>query len=409
MTTFTREDWTLFRTLGTLSQKAGVAADKLPRLVAKELADNALDVAGAAEIGLLPDNGFFVADRGDGIPGDDQAVADLFSIARPLVSSKLLRLPSRGALGNGLRVVAGAVLATDGKLAVATNGRRLHLKPQDDGSTAIVAVEPYERKGTRIDVYLGDALTVDDDALRWASDAAVYARGGEDYKGKTSPHWYDADAFFELLQAANSRPVRDIVADLDGCSGAKAGKIAQDFLGRSCDSMTREEAEALLAIARRSAKPVKARRLGRMGEDAFIALTGDHTGTYAVGEGEIEITSARGDLDATIPFVVEAFVSVNERGKSGDDIRLDIAVNKTPMTADARAMHRTHQRKNYVVIFGAGLSHRVVDVGRIYLREIVLNIITPYMPITSDGKAPDLMAFLPVIRETIPISSYNYI
>ena len=35
-----------------------------------------------------------------------------------MVSTKLLRLPSRGALGNGLRVVAGAVLASEGSLVV---------------------------------------------------------------------------------------------------------------------------------------------------------------------------------------------------------------------------------------------------------------------------------------------------
>ena len=111
---FTREDWTLFRTLQTLAQKAGVATRAVPALVAKELADNALDASGGCRVGLLPDNGFFVEDDGDGIPGDDDAVAALFSINRPLASTKLLRLPTRGALGNGLRVVAGAVLAWPG-------------------------------------------------------------------------------------------------------------------------------------------------------------------------------------------------------------------------------------------------------------------------------------------------------
>ena len=42
------------------------------------------------------------------------------SIRRPFISSKLLRMPTRGALGNGLRVVAGVVLASGGRLVVAT-------------------------------------------------------------------------------------------------------------------------------------------------------------------------------------------------------------------------------------------------------------------------------------------------
>ena len=39
---FERQDWTLFRTVEGLQQKAGVPAKLLRRLVLKELADNAL-------------------------------------------------------------------------------------------------------------------------------------------------------------------------------------------------------------------------------------------------------------------------------------------------------------------------------------------------------------------------------
>ena len=44
------------------------------------------------------------------------AIASLFSVRRQTMSSKYLRLPSRGALGNGLRVVTGAVLDVSGGL-----------------------------------------------------------------------------------------------------------------------------------------------------------------------------------------------------------------------------------------------------------------------------------------------------
>jgi hypothetical protein len=40
---FEREDWTLFRTLEGLQQRAGVPARLLRRLVLKEIADNGLD------------------------------------------------------------------------------------------------------------------------------------------------------------------------------------------------------------------------------------------------------------------------------------------------------------------------------------------------------------------------------
>src|SRR5262245_35100408 len=110
---FERADWALFRTVEGLQQKAGVPKTKLRRLVLKELADNALDESGQVRIGELPDGaGYFVEDDGAGIDGAPDDIARLFSIARPLISTKLLRLPTRGALGNGLRVVAGAVLAS---------------------------------------------------------------------------------------------------------------------------------------------------------------------------------------------------------------------------------------------------------------------------------------------------------
>ena len=135
---FEREDWTLFRTVEGLQQKAGVPKSNLRRLVLKELADNAADTDAQVRVGEH-DGGYFVEDDGSGIDGTPEEIARLFSIARPLVSTKLLRLPTRGALGNGLRVVAGAVLASEGSLAVITRDRRIVLRPERDGTTTVVA------------------------------------------------------------------------------------------------------------------------------------------------------------------------------------------------------------------------------------------------------------------------------
>lgn len=66
---FEREDWTVFRTIEGLQQKAGVAKSKLTRLVLKELADNALDTGAATKVGPLPSGGFYVEDAGAGIDG----------------------------------------------------------------------------------------------------------------------------------------------------------------------------------------------------------------------------------------------------------------------------------------------------------------------------------------------------
>src|SRR5215472_11043717 len=171
-----RPDWTLFRTVEGLAQKAGVPPRLLRRLALKELADNALDAGGSQIDAGTDGTSFFIADDGPGIDGTPEEIASLFSIARPLRSSKLLRLPQRGALGNGLRVVAGAVLASEGSLAVITRNKRIELCPKADGSTAVVSVTAIERPvGTRIEIGLGPALPREDDSFAWVRTAAEIA------------------------------------------------------------------------------------------------------------------------------------------------------------------------------------------------------------------------------------------
>jgi hypothetical protein len=163
---FEREDWSLFRTLDGLQQRAGVPKDRLARLVLKELADNGLGVG--AEVTAQPLNGvgYVVEDDGSGIDGAPEDIARLFSIGRPMVSSKLLRLPTRGALGNGLCVVAGAVLASGGSLVVTTRNQRIVLRPERDGTTTVIGVTAVEFPvGTRIEITFGPPLTPDVNAL----------------------------------------------------------------------------------------------------------------------------------------------------------------------------------------------------------------------------------------------------
>jgi hypothetical protein len=188
---FEREDFSLFRTVEGLEQKAGVPKGKLARLVLKELADNGLDEGADIEIGELPRGGWF-EDDGPGIDGPPEEIARLFSIARPMLSSKLLRRPTRGAVGNGLRVVAGAVLASRGSLVVTTRNRRITLRPERDGTTTVIAAELVDFPvGTRVEVNFGPAIPRDKDAACWAKLARTLARYGQLYSGKASPHFYD--------------------------------------------------------------------------------------------------------------------------------------------------------------------------------------------------------------------------
>jgi len=379
---FERPDWTAFRTLEGLQQKAGVPKHKLPRLVLKELTDNALDESGQARIGELPDGRYFVENDGGGIDPDE--VARLFSIARPLVSTKLLRLPTRGALGNGLRVVAGAVLASGGTLSVVTRNRRLELKPEYDGTTTVVsATDVAFPAGTRVEIGFGPALVKDHWTLDWAQLACRLAQG-KVYAGRSSPHWYDGPQFHELLLASGARPVREVVAELDGCTGAAAGVIvAEAKLSRAlCKDVNREQATALLEAARRHAKPVTAERLGAIGPDAFPGSA------YAQTTGVAKFGAVA--PVAEIPFVAECWAAKAQ----GANTALTVCVNRTPVTGE---IYAARDRRD-IDAFGCGLSYTIAQAPIEAQFSLAINITTPYMPITSDGKAPNLEPFLAAIR-----------
>src|SRR5215472_8032671 len=381
---FEREDWALFRTVEGLQQKAGVERSKLRRLALKELADNALDEGGQVRIGELPNGrGYFVEDDGKGIDGTPAEIARLFSISRPLLSTKLLRLPQRGALGNGLRVVAGAVLASGGTLTVTTRNRLIELRPEYDGTTTVAGTTEVDFPiGTRVEINLGPALPADSAALAWAQLACELARGSV-YAGRSSPWWYDAPQFHELACAAGTRPVRELVASLDGCTGTTAGVIvaAAKLTRATCNTINQEQATALLQAARRHAKPVTAERLGAVGPDAFPGSA------YAQSSGIVKFGSIA--PVAEIPFVVECWAAKVTQGKT----RLTVCVNRTPITGEIHAA----RDKRDIDAFGCGLAHTIATASIEAQFALVVNITTPYMPITSDGKEPNLKPFLDAI------------
>jgi hypothetical protein len=387
---FEREDWTLFRTVEGLQQKAGVPASRLRRLVLKELGDNALDTGATVRVGRFGDR-FFVEDDGPGLDGTPEDIAALFSIRRPMRSSKLLRLPQRGALGNGLREVAGAVLASEGALVVITRNRRIELQPKADGTTLPVNVTAVDRPmGTRIEIGFGPDLPKDPEALAWIRAAQNIAEAGDSYCGATSAWWYDAAHFHELLLASGAQPVRSLIAQLDGCSGGKAGEIVADAgLGRmGCKDVSRQQAAQLLSMTRAQAKPVTPERLGGLGRNCFP------NALYALVGGRTAIGGSKPQAD--IPFAVEAWASKLE--KPGDKCCIIIYVNRTPSTGDIR-VYRDSDKD--LCIVGSSLNHYTEKAPKKGAYTIAVNVTTPYCPITSDGKAPDLTPFKDAIMSAV--------
>jgi hypothetical protein len=380
---FERPDWTLFRTLSGLQQKAGVTAGLLRRVVMKELGDNALD-AGKIKYGAIERDKYFIEDDGPGgLDGTPKEIADLFSIGRPLRSSKLLRLPQRGALGNGLRVVAGAVLASEGSLVVVTRNKRIELRPESDGSTSVINVMPAEQPiGTRIEIGFGSVLPEDHYPLYLVRAAHQMANGGEFYNGRSSPFWYDAPQFHELLLAYGAQPVRSLVAQLDGCTGGKAGEIvaAAGLDRKRCRDLDRAQATKLLTLARRHARPVSPDRLGHVGRQVFP------DSAYARMHDTAQVGAAA--PYAKLPFVVEAWACQPAGHEKSTEVAVTFFVNRTPIAAEMSAW----RYRDGLNLVGAGLSC-CVDAPKKGGYHVRVNITTPHCELTSDGKEPDLGLF----------------
>lgn len=382
---FDRTDVSLFRNLATLAQKAGVPERDLPKLALKELADNALDAGGRVTFHHDDEARTWVIDDGPGIDGTDEEIAALFSFGRVLRSSKLLRLPTRGAMGNGIRVVVGLVLCSGGALVVRTGGRELTLVPQDNGDTVVRSSAPWTGAGTEIGVSFG----ADDDLLDWAMVAADHV-GLDSYKGASSPYWYDSDSFFELCAASPpGLSVRGLVERLDGCSGRKAGTIAEPFLNRLARAMTRADAEALLSRARDAAKEVTPKRLGLVGEQPRFEGYGKAAGVVQVsGRNE-------GTYRARVPVVVEAWAIGRPNGRTG----VTLLVNRTRAAAAVEAYHYGR----HLQVSGCHYAGETLSTGgNAYALEI--NIQTPHMPVTSDGKAPNLGPFKEMLDSAVRLA-----
>lgn len=380
-----REDWKLFRSIETLCQKAGVHRQFIPLLVVKELVDNALDATGDCELELVDDHSFRVTDNGAGI--DPEWIEQYFSINRPMISSKLLRLPSRGALGNGLRVVTGSVIATGGSLTVSTRGQVYRIHPQEDGSSTKEWICTDSHSGTSILVTLG--MTVNQDTLSWGKTAIAFTRQGSMFSGFSSPYWYTSEAFYELVNAANM-PTDKFLSLF--CSSRKAVKILKQFehesgsLLSTTDQFNFADTEVLMKLMREEIRTTVPQKLGEVG-DGFKNLE------HSKKVGDFWMASERGKFDASIPVVVEAWTGIHKGNTDSKESDLTICVNKTPVTADVRIS--TKQATS--TLWGGGLY---IDV-RSRPASFFVNIITPYMPITSDGKAPDLRVMSELIEDAV--------
>ena len=200
-------DWRLFLDPETLPQKAGCQPDDIGAVVLKELVDNALDAGASVTVRHAPESRLWIVeDNGPGLDSDD--VPRLFCVNRPLLSSKLKRMPTRGMLGNGLRVV----MAWAQVVFVTSRGVFQRLEVDQTTGRSIVT--------RRDNVPMEPGMTVevraeDPDHAYFAKKTIGLAKIAHDYSGPSNPHWYGYNDFARLFSdAPASASAADVVADL---------------------------------------------------------------------------------------------------------------------------------------------------------------------------------------------------
>src|SRR5262249_29012472 len=93
------------------------------------------------------------------------------------------------------------------------------------------------------------------------------------------------------------------------------------------------------------------------------------------------------------PYTVEAWCDPSD----DDWDRVTILVNRTPVAAKVDI--ERDDKKAELIIFGCNLGY-YFKVGRKPVR-LYINVQIPHMPITSNGKEPNLGLFLDSIRKTV--------
>jgi hypothetical protein len=359
----------LFLRPETLPQKAGCSLDQLGSVVLKEVVDNALDTSPEVELESIA-GGYRIVDRGPGI--DPAEVPRLFAVNRPLLSSKLKRLPLRGMLGNGLRVVMGAVAAFGGQISVTTRGHRLSLAVDTaTGMTKVLTDEPVPfQPGTIVEI----SLSLFDGSERRAADLPlVVAQTGQQYSGPSHPAWYGVDDLRELF----TRVTPDTVT---------VGALVRDVFSIEIDDQRRARDLTAAEIASlysdlRSASTDKIPSIGHVGNSA-----GEH---YGRADGIAQIGGAE------IPYCVEAWVGCEHVGKDDSTTgEVELLVNRSVAIVPLR-----YSADSYgISLTGCGLDVWIRS-GKRAAYDIVISLITPYAKLMNDGKMPFLGDFRdPVIR-----------
>lgn len=356
--TLVQEDWKRFMTPEGLSEKAGVPKHHFRKMIIKELIDNACDVGGG-RLRLVDSDLLEFYDDGPGIP------LEALSIKRALISSKHWRLGERGALGNGLRAVMGALYCLGGHLVVHAKGKATKVFVGNDGET--VYVDQGETTDTKVRVYC-DEIGNTPDLLSFKLTEQM---AGPVVKSSMAiPEWFDDEAILDIQRSAEGLTVSEIVGQFR--TGYQPCKPHELFTG----------VNAVELLAKMQKHTLE--RTPKVREVGAGLMPGWE---YAQLRGERE----------NIPYVVEAWVKATPKGSGSISVETLVtnrAVSLTGVNANVEKKGRVNfVTQNYRFHLGGSDRDKFTLSQNVDYR-VILSISSPYFPIVSSGKAIDMEEFV---------------
>ena len=309
-----------------LTGQTGHAPEEWPLVIAKELVDNALDIA--EEVAVPPEidieisterGEIVVADNGPGLPAE--TIAGVLDYGIRVSSREAYVSPSRGQQGNALKCIIAMPFALDGARGITV------IESQGQSHRIVFEMDPVRREpkilreigtsivqnGTRVTVRWPEkACTLLDAAksrfvqticnfttfnphltlrARWDGreflNISATDPGWRKWRTRdpTSAYWYDTETFSRYMaahiardqdQGRRERTVRDFISELRGLARPDKQKLVlaetetsgialSTFFAAGQDAITR-----LLASCQKYTNPVKPDALGLIGPDHLL-------------------------------------------------------------------------------------------------------------------------------------------
>lgn len=415
---FKKTEDLIYNTLEDISREYNIYKGFLGYLVQKEIIDNALD--SVEELGILGKEGvekeideknkiIKVKDKGKGIPYVEK-VFNIRDVSRK--STKFLLLPRRGCLGAGLKFVLYTVLADDGEIEVTTKGKKY--KFDKEKKKLVKIKDEPSQQGTEITIKL-NSLKI---SKKYAEDLFLLSRG-EFYKGKSSPWWYTGTNFQTLCKSCpEGYTIEKFVRLFEINRDFYSSNIFMDYKNKEVKKLTPEEAIDLLKIMRDFSDQISPEKLGKVGNlesEKYIYFGKPIMNT-------LEIKDSNSDISAHIPYVIEIWIKERKNFTNFCDL-LHIYINRTKpifdtiLFYDEQFAFKLDNRKNIEkdiqdLFYISGLISSKNKINKkIYLegkdKEIIINVIIPYINFKSTSKIPDLSGIFHTILENLETFTKN--